>query len=169
MLTKLNSILIVLTLLAFTHADLIQPVTRTPVRPFSINQGYETDYSFSIYIPSAIPVNAYIEVEFPQPYQLSSGCKAYIKIGTGPFTIYSCSKPSYSKYLIYMGSIVSDEYTIVFEGVQNPSTHPASSNFKIKTYLNQIVLIDSNEFFDSVPFLAASGINLLSECKLMNI
>lgn len=157
MITKISPILIILALFAFAHADLIQPVTRTPVRPFSINQGYVTDYSFSIYIPSTISVNAYIEVEFPQPYQLPSECKAYIKIGTGSYTFYSCSKPSYSKYLISIGSISPDEYTIVFVGIKNPTTHPASSNFKIKTYLNQIILVDSNEFFDSVPFLPASG------------
>lgn len=154
---KINLILVILALLAFAYADLIQPVTRTPVRPFSINQGYVTDYSFSIYIPSAISVNAYIEVEFPQPYQLPSVCKAYIQIGTGPFTFYSCSKPSYSKYLISMGTIDPDDYTIVFVDIKNPTMHPASSNFKIRTYLNQIILVDSNEFLDSVPFLAAAG------------
>jgi hypothetical protein len=92
--------LIIFALFTFSYADLIQPVALTLVRPFSINQGYATDYSFSIYIPSTIYTNASIEVEFPQYYHLSSKCQAYIKIGINPFTIYSCSKTSESKWAI---------------------------------------------------------------------
>lgn len=154
----MTMILIIFVLLTFAYADPILPVTLTPVHPFSINKGYATDYSFSIYIPSPISTNASIEVEFPQYYHLSSKCQAYIKIGTNPFAIYACSKTSHSKYLICVDHIYPNEYTIVFEGITNPDTLPINSSFKIKTYSNQNILVDSNEFLDSIHFLPDPGI-----------
>jgi len=151
--------LFLLTFIAFVKTAFIEPFTRTPLRPYSINEGYTTDYLFSVNIPTEISSNAFIEVEFPMPYQIPSACKAYIKAQDGPFTVYPCNKPSYSRYVVNIGEITSGEYQIAFEGIENPSSYLASSNFKIRTYFNQDVLVDSNEYLDAVPFLPAPSNN----------
>lgn len=158
MLSKLSYLLLVFLFAAFTQADLIQPLTRTPLRPFSVNQNYTTDYSFSAYIPSSITDQATIEVEFPLPYSIPSDCQVALQIpSNSTYGTYSCTKTTASKYVIDVGQIVAGEYQFVFQNIENPSAYPASSNFKIRTYYNQEILVDSNEYFDSVPFLPTPG------------
>jgi len=151
--------LILLTLFILAKTAFIEPITRTPIRPYSINEGYTTDYLFSVNIPTEISSNAFLEVEFPMPYQIPSACKAYIKARNGAFTVFPCSKPSYSRYIVNIGEIIPGEYQIAFEGIENPSSYLASSNFKIRTYFNKDVLVDSNEYLDAVPFLPALSNN----------
>lgn len=163
MLSKLSFLLLVFLFAASTQADFIQPLTRTPLRPFSVNQNYTTDYSFSALIPSDIPNQAFIEVEFPLPYSIPSACQVSMKTPQNSTYInYSCTKTTASKYLINASQIVSGEYDFVFQNIENPSAYPASSNFKIKTYYNQEILVDSNEYFDSVPFLPTPSNSFLS-------
>ena len=152
---KPSTLLLIFVLTAFSNAAFIEPNTRTPLRPFSINQGYTTDYNLYVTIPTAIPMNAVIEVEFPILYQIPSACSAYIKIGTGSFSTYPCQKPSHSRYIVSVGEIISGDYQIVFEGIVNPVLYSASSNFKIRTYVNDNVMVDANEYLDAVPFLDA--------------
>jgi len=157
----MNSNLIFLFILfafaASSHAALIKPLTRTPLRPFSVNQNYTTDYSFSFYIPSAIPFQAFIEVEFPLPYELPSACKASIRGPTTPFSQYSCEKDSPSTYLIDAGQIIPGNYELVLSDIRNPAAYPASTNLKIRTFFNKDILVDANEYFDAVPFLGTPG------------
>lgn len=160
---KLYSTLLVLLLAAFTQAALIEPLTRTPLRPYSINQDYSTEYSFSVYIPSAIASNAIIEVEFPLPYQIPSACRAFIKFEDDPFAMFPCEKPSHSRYIVKIEKIIPGDYQIVFENIQNPLSYPASSTFKIRTYLNRDVLVDANEYFDAVPFLPTPSKSFLKK------
>jgi len=142
---------------AASFAAFIEPITRTPLRPYAINQDYTTDYLLSVNIPSSISFDAYIEVEFPQPYQLSSPCVAYIKSPDSGFTTYSCTKEEITKYVVAVGTITAGDYYIAFEGITNPGAYLGSSNFKIRTYQNEEVLVDSNEFLDAVPFLPYPG------------
>jgi len=146
--------------IAVTLTAFIEPITRTPLRPYAINQDYATDYLLSVNIPSSISFDAYIEVEFPQPYQLSSPCTAYIKGPGSDFTTYPCTKEFITKYVVAVGTITAGEYYIAFEGIKNPAAYFGSSNFKIRTYQNQEVLVDSNEYLDAVPFLPYPGNNI---------
>ena len=148
-------------LAAVSFAAFIQPITRTPLRPYAINKDYSTDYLLSVNIPSSISFDAYIEVEFPMPYQLSSPCVAYIKSPDQGFTTYPCTKFEITKYLVAVGTITAGDYEIAFEGIKNPAAYQGSSNFKIRTYQNREVLIDSNEYLDAVPFLPYPGTLLL--------
>ena len=157
MLSIINFLLILSTLAATSNATLIKPLTRTPLRPFSVNQNYTTDYSFSFYIPSAIPFKAFIEVEFPLPYQIPSACKASLRGPIGPFTLYSCEKDSPSTYLIDIGQILPGNYELVLSDIKNPVAYPASTNLKIRTFFNKDILVDANEYFDAVPFLDTPG------------
>jgi len=155
------SFIFILSLSFTSQGAFIEPVTSTPLRPFSINQDYITDYSFSINVPSSIKSQGSFEVEFPRPYQLPSTCSAYLKILDNPFAKFSCEKISSSKYMIEVGEILLGEYTIVFENIKNPFAYPASSNFKIRTFYNKEVLVDANEYFEAVPFLPTPGTNPL--------
>jgi hypothetical protein len=150
----ISLIFILVTIAVLTQAALIEPVTRTPVRPYAINQNYSAPYLFHVSIPSAISSNAVIVVEFPMPYQIPANVLAYVKVNDGSFVTYPCLKPSYSKYIVQIGTIIAGEYQIAFENIRNPTGYPASSNFKIWTYVNNDVLVDSNEHLDAVPFLA---------------
>lgn len=67
MITPLN-ILVFILLYNIAASALIEPLTRTPVQPYSINKGYLTDYKFTVNIPSEIISNGNIEVEFPTAY-----------------------------------------------------------------------------------------------------
>lgn len=153
MITLFVIFLLVLSTSTFVGAGFIQPMTSTPLRPYSVNQDYTTDYLLSFQIPSAISFKAFLEVEFPLPYSLPSNCKSFIKPLTSPFTQHPCTKVGSSKYLVNIGTITPGDYQLVFENIKNPSAYPASSNFKIRTYFDRSVLIDSNEYFDAVPFL----------------
>ncbi len=152
----INSLLFSL-FIAVTLTAFIEPITRTPLRPYAINQDYTTDYLLSVNIPSSISLDAYIEVEFPQPYQLSSPCTAYVKSPDSEFATYPCTKEFITKYVVAVGTITAGEYYIAFEGIKNPAAYLGSSNFKIRTYQNQEVLVDSNEYLDAVPFLPYPG------------
>lgn len=150
-------ILLLLSILGISQAAYIEPRTSTPLRPFSINQDYVTDYSFRFYVPTLIPSSASFEVEFPLPYQLPSACGSYIKYGDGDFAAFSCEKISSSQYVVSLDQINVGEYELVFENIRNPADYPASSNFKMRTYFNREILVDSNDYFDSVPFYATPG------------
>ncbi len=139
----------------FSYAAYIQPLTRTPLRPFSVNQNYTTDYSFSFSIPSTIPFNAYIEVEFPIIYELPSACEPYLKAQDEAFQLYPCVKKTPSTYQIDIGHLVSGNYVLVLVGIKNPASHSASSNLKLRTYFGEGNLVDSNEHFDAVPLLSS--------------
>jgi hypothetical protein len=136
-----------------TKAAFIQPLSRSPIRPFSVNQGHITDYAFNVNIPSHIVAGGTIEVEFPANYQITSDCQAYISIDGSPYTIYPCSKTSPHNYMIQKGEIPSGEYTIVLPGIQNPSLQLSSSNFKIRTWVGGLVLVDTNEHLEGIPFM----------------
>jgi len=155
MFSRLAFLLIVLSIAFYSRAAFIQPLTRTPLRPFSVNQNYTTDYSFAFYIPTAIYFGAFIEVEFPLPYQISSACQAYLKAENSPINQFSCEKTSSSTYLIDVGQLVSGNYELVLEGIKNPTAYSASSNLKLRTLFNKNIPVDSNEYFDSIPFLSS--------------
>ncbi len=157
MFSRLAFLLIVLSIFFCSHAAFIQPLTRTPLRPFSVNQNYTTDYSFSFNIPTAIYFGAFIEVEFPLPYQISSACQAYLKAENSPINQFSCEKTSSSTYMIDVGQLASGNYELILEGIKNPSAYSASSNLKIRTLFNKNIPVDSNEYFDSIPFLSSPG------------
>lgn len=146
-------------LLALAHAGYIDPITRTPLRPFAVNQNYTTDYSFSMYIPSSINFEAYIAVKFPLPYRIPSDCQVYVLTpGQQTYQEYSCIKNSgESEYLVSMEAITPGNYTLVFTNIRNPSAYQASTNFKVWTIFNQSVVVDSNEYFDAIPFLSTPG------------
>lgn len=166
---RVLSTLLFLSLWLPLQTAFIKPLTLTPLRPFSVNQNYTTDYCITFNVPSTIPLYASFEVEFPIPYQLPSICKASIKIQESPFTKYPCEKVSNSKYLVNVGTIISGDYQIVFENIINPSSYPASSNFKIRTYFNKEILVDANEHFESVPFLPTPGKFLFIKILMLNI
>lgn len=157
MISSFIHFLLILLASTLVRAGFIEPMTSTPLRPYSVNQDYTTDYVFAMQIPSSIPFNGFLEVEFPLPYSLPSNCKSYIQAQTLPFVQYSCSKIGSSKYLVNVGTITPGDYQVVFENIKNPSAYPASSNFKIRTYFGQNVLVDANEYFDAVPFLPTPG------------
>ena len=146
-------LLLVTLFLHLSQAAFIQPITSTPLRPFSVNENYTTDYSFAFNIPTPIVSKASIQVEFPSLYLIPSSCIAVLKIPEGSFESYPCEKTSPTQYLISMNQIITGDYYLVFENILNPTAYPASSNFKVRTYYNQDILIDSNEYFDAVPFL----------------
>ena len=153
----INSLLFTLLFATLSFAAVIQPITRTPLRPYAVNKDYKTDYLLSVNIPSSISFDAYIEVEFPMPYQLSSPCVAYVKAPDQEFKTYPCTKLDIIKYIVAVGSITAGDYYVAFEGIKNPAAYQGSSNFKIRTYQNREVLIDSNEYLDAVPFLPYPG------------
>lgn len=161
MFSKQSFVPVLLILLAIAHAAHIEPITRTPLRPFAVNQNYTTDYSFAMYIPSAIDYEAYIAVKFPLPYRIPSDCQVYVLIPDQQnYQEYLCEKNSTttSEYLVYMGLIEPGNYTLVFTNIINPSAYEASTNFKVWTLFNQTIVVDSNEYFDSIPFLNSPGI-----------
>ena len=169
MFSRLAFLLLVLSISYYSHAAFIQPLTRTPLRPFSVNQNYTTDYSFSFYIPTAIYFGAFIEVEFPIPYDISSACQAFLKAENNPIKQFSCDKTSSSTYLIDVGQILSGNYELILEGITNPSAYSASSNLKLRTLFNKNIPVDANEYFDSIPFLASPGIFLFHLILLINL
>lgn len=138
-------------------ADYITPLTRMPVQPYAINQGYVSDYAFHVSIPSEIDYNGYIIVEFPASIQLSGTCDTYIKYQSSSYIDYPCTKTSSNVYSIQVGTILAGNYEIIVTGVQNPRTDRASSAFKISTWVNGLVLVDSNERLPGVPFSPAAG------------
>lgn len=157
--------LLLLTLLIhFSQSALIEPITSTPLRPFSINENYTTDYSLAFHIPTAISSKAAIQVEFPQIYLIPSTCLSMLQTPDQPYQKYKCEKTSPSQYLVTLDKIVEGDYYLVFENIMNPSTYSASSNFKIRTYYNQDILVDANEYFDAVPFLSTPRKSCLNSC-----
>jgi len=155
----LSPISIVAFVLMYTGAlsGQIQPLTRTPVQPYSINKGYVTDYKFSVDIPSEILSSGSIELEFSDLYQISSNCRAHISIDYEDFELYSCTKTSPRQYMIEIGYIPPGEYQIVVEGITNPTLSQSSANFKIRTWINENILVDTNEFLEGVPFIDYPG------------
>lgn len=136
-----------------SKAAFIEPLSRTPIRPFSVNQGHSTDYSFNVKIPSSINSNGVIEIEFPANYQITSNCKAHISVDGSAFTVYPCLKTSPYVYSIEVGQVPAGEYTIAFSGIENPDLQLSSSNFKIRTWVGGDVLVDTNEHLQGIPFL----------------
>ena len=130
----------------------IQPNTSGPIKAYSINQNYTTEYSINIYIPTLILLNGYIEVEFPLLFQIPPVCNVKIKTPKNFLTKSSCEKLSELKYIIQVGKIIPGEYQILFENIRNPTLERTSS-FKIKTYSNRYTLIDSNEDFGTMQLL----------------
>jgi len=151
--------LITILISSLSNAAYIEPRTSTPLRPFSINEDYVTDYSFRFHIPTLIPTRASFEVEFPLPYQIPSTCGSYIKFTDGQFERFSCEKISATQYVVNLDQIQIGDYELVFENIKNPLGYPASSNFKIRTYFNREILVDSNDYFDSIPFYSTPVIS----------
>lgn len=156
MIAKLSSLFIILSIMACSQADLTDHVIQPFVKPYSLNQGYITDYEFNVYIPSSV-TNAYIEFEFPSLYRLSQKCKAYIKVGHYPYTVYPCFLNADYRYLLLIDSMPSGNYQIIFEGIQNPYIDALSSKFNIRTYMNQTLLIDDVETINPIFFLPPPG------------
>jgi hypothetical protein len=143
------------------RADYITPITRMPVQPYTINQGYVSDYAFHVNIPSEIDYNGYIIIEFPTSIQLSGTCVSYINYADSDYVSTPCSKTSSNIYSLQPGTILSGDYEIIITGVQNPNTDVASSVFKISTWVGGLVLVDSNERLPGVPFTSAAGMSFV--------
>ena len=132
----------------------INPTFNPPVKAYSLNQNYSTEYFLSIYFPSLILVNAYIEVEFPFSFQIPSSCALTILNPKGILSQPNCEKIHAQKYLIPIGKLIPGNYTLIFENIHNPVLSE-TSNFKIKTFKNRHTPIDSNEALGSVKLISS--------------
>lgn len=162
MITKIHYLLMILSISSLlkvmcSQANLTYPVAQSSVQPYSCNQDYITDYEINVYLPSSIAANASIQVEFPDVYRLHRECKAYVKINHNPSRISRCFFHSDHKYILKMDTIISGQYQIVFEGIHNPSIDTLRSQFKIETFINQTLFIDSIEIMNKVFFFPPPG------------
>ena len=125
--------------------------TITPLKPYSTNQNYTTEYIFNIFIPSSIPTNASIEIELPSSFTEPSFCIAYINPPNGSYSKYKC-EINHSLLLIHIGIITPGNYELLVESIPNPLIEEPSA-FKIRTYMNGIILVDQSENIGSIEFL----------------
>jgi hypothetical protein len=159
---KISPLLITLSIIAYSQEALTYPIAQPSVQLFSLNQDYITDYAFNLLISSPVAANAFIQIEFPDSYQLPSECRAYIKTGYSFFKASFCSLHSDHMYLLHMDTIVPDNYQIVFEGIHNPAIQTLNSKFKISIFMNHTLLIDYIEIANPIFFLPPPSITQFS-------
>ena len=132
-------------------------LSNTPLKLYSINQNYSTEYFLNIFIPSPIPNQAYIEIEFPFPFPLedSSSCLTTIKSPNGLHTMYECEKLNF-RYMIYIGHIISGNYEILLENIHNLLVDEISGIW-VRTYENRTVLVDEMEKSENIVLLPSTS------------
>lgn len=143
-------------LLAAVSAGKIERYGPNYLKAYAGNLGEETFYEFNFNVQSEIKTNANIQIIFPQEFNalsFSENLECYFQ-GGGQFRSSPCTYASGNYITLSVGTILAGVQGVIIGLVTNPASISQSSNFRLTT-LYQDVVIDRNEVYGIVSFASA--------------
>ncbi|KAL4505423.1 hypothetical protein ABPG72_002485 [Tetrahymena utriculariae] len=130
------------------------------LNPYTSNKGEKSYYSFQFVPDNRIETGGSIQIIFPQDFDALSfpnnfECRVQTQ-ESDPFQIAECSSISARVIKVTLDIIPARIITVIVGEVTNPRFTDTSSQFKIRSYRND-VLIDSNDGFGFISFSQSPG------------
>ncbi|EAR88803.2 hypothetical protein TTHERM_00262990 (macronuclear) [Tetrahymena thermophila SB210] len=130
------------------------------LNPYTSNKGEKSYYSFQFVPDNRIETGGSIQIIFPQDFDALSfpnnlECRVQTQ-ESNPFQIAECSSLSARVIKVTLDQIPATLITVIVGEVTNPRFTDTSSQFKIRSYRND-VLIDSNDGFGFISFSQSPG------------